>query len=264
MVKKKKSKQRRSPMRTVVKKAAATKTSTRKTASAGVRGNNRTGAMPKSPKDIVRFMQQNKVRMVDLKFNDLPGLWQHFSLPAEELYDTESIHSIWKDGIGFDGSSIRGFQKIQESDMILHLDPTTAIIDPACQIPTLSMICDIYDPITREPYTRDPRYVAEKAANYLRESKIADTSYWGPEAEFFLFNDVRFAQNANSAFYSVDSNEGVWNTGRDERPNLGYKPRSKEGYFPVPPHDSLQDIRSEIVLTLRASGVPCEVHHHEV
>ena len=219
---------------------------------------------PQNPKDVVAMIKKHKIEMVDLKFNDLPGLWQHFSLPAEEILDTESSTSIWKDGIGFDGSSIRGFQKIQESDMNLMLDATTAIIDPACQIPTLSIICDIYDPITGEAYSRDPRYVAKKAALYLKTTGIADTSYWGPEAEFFLFDDVRFDQTTNSAFYFVDSKEGSWNTGRDEKPNLGYKPRYKEGYFPVSPHDSLQDIRSEMVMTLRASGIPVEVHHHEV
>ena len=217
-----------------------------------------------TPQDVVDYIKKEKILILDLKFNDLPGLWQHFSLPTEEVLDTESTTSIWNDGIGFDGSSIRGFQKIQESDMILMLDPGTAIIDPACEIKTLSIICDIYDPITREPYTRDPRFVARKAAEYLKQTKIADISYWGPEAEFFLFNDVRFDQTTNSGYYFVDSNEGSWNTGRDENPNLGYKPRYKEGYFPCSPHDSLQDIRSEMILTLRAAGVPCEVHHHEV
>ncbi len=217
-----------------------------------------------TPKDVVDFIKKRNVQIVDLKFNDLPGLWQHFSLPAEEVLDTESATSIWKDGIGFDGSSIRGFQKIQESDMILMPDPKTAIIDPACATPTVSIICDIFDPITREPYSRDPRYVAEKAVGYMKEIDVADASYWGPEAEFFLFNDVRFEQSVNFAFYHVDSDEGAWNTGREEGPNLGYKPRHKEGYFPVSPHDSLQDIRSEIVLKLRECGVPAEVHHHEV
>ncbi len=214
---------------------------------------------PKTPQDVAKTIEKHDIKVVDLKFNDLPGLWQHFSIPAEELEG-----DIWKDGIGFDGSSIRGFQKIHESDMILKLDPTTAVLDPVCQVPTLSIICDIYDPITNEPYSRDPRYIAKKAAEYLRQTKIADTSYWGPEAEFFLFNDIRFDQTENSGYYFIDSNEGDWNTGRDEKPNLGYKPRYKEGYFPVPPHDSLQDIRSEIMLTLRKVGVPVEVHHHEV
>ena len=212
--------------------------------------------------DVIKLIEKNKIQVIDLKFNDLPGLWQHFSIPAEEIMDTAG--GIWKEGIGFDGSSIRGFKKIHESDMILMLDASTAVVDPVCQVPTLSIICDIYDPITQEPYSRDPRFIARKAEEYLRKSKVADTSYWGPEAEFFLFNDIRFDQTENSGYYFIDSNEGDWNTGRDEKPNLGYKPRYKEGYFPVPPHDTLQDIRSEIMLQLRKVGVPVEVHHHEV
>ncbi len=220
---------------------------------------------PVTPEEVKRFIQKNKIQVVDLKFNDLPGLWQHFSLPSTEFVDFESAEkSIWKEGIGFDGSSIRGFQKIQESDMILMPDPATAVMDPVCQIPTLSLICDIYDPITKEPYTRDPRYVAKKAEEYLKKSKIADISYWGPEPEFFVFDDIRFAQGENHGYYYIDSDEGAWNTGRDEKPNLGYKSRYKEGYFLVPPHDTLQDFRSEIMLTLRRTGVPVEVHHHEV
>ena len=217
---------------------------------------------PKDPKDVVKLIEKNDIKIVDFKFNDLPGLWQHFSIPSEDLLDADG--GIWKEGIGFDGSSIRGFKKIHESDMILMPDATTAFIDPVSQIPTISIICDVYDPITREPYSRDPRYIARKAAEYLKSTKIADTSYWGPEAEFFLFNDIRFDQTENSGYYYIDSNEGEWNTGRDEKPNLGYKPRYKEGYFPVPPHDTLQDIRSELMLTLRKVGVPVEVHHHEV
>lgn len=219
----------------------------------------------KTIKNIAEIIKKNNIQVVDLKFNDLPGLWQHFSIPAAEIIDDiEHPHSIWNDGIGFDGSSIRGFQKIQESDMILMPDPSSAVIDPVCKVPTISLICDIYDPLTREPYSRDPRYIAKKAEQYLVKTGIATTSYWGPEAEFFLFNDIRFDQTENSGYYFIDSNEGDWNTGRDEKPNLGYKPRYKEGYFPVPPHDSLQDIRSEIMLTLRKVGVPVEVHHHEV
>jgi len=218
--------------------------------------------LPKDPKDVVKLIEKNEIKVIDFKFNDLPGLWQHFSIPAEDLMDAEG--GIWKEGIGFDGSSIRGFKKIHESDMVLMPDATTAFVDPITTIPTLSIICDVYDPITKEPYSRDPRYIARKAAEYLKSTKIADTSYWGPEAEFFLFNDIRFGQTENSGYYYIDSNEGEWNTGRDEKPNLGYKPRYKEGYFPVPPHDTLQDIRSEIMLVLRKVGVPVEVHHHEV
>ncbi|HXG43099.1 MAG TPA: type I glutamate--ammonia ligase [Dehalococcoidia bacterium] len=214
---------------------------------------------------VNQLIRQHNVQIVDLRFNDLPGLWQHFSIPVSELTEMDDIvTSIWVDGIGFDGSSIRGFQKIQESDMILLPDPSTARIDPICQHPTLSIICDVYDPLTKQPYTRDPRHIAKKAEEYLRKSGIGDISFWGPECEFFIFDDVRFDQGENYGFYHVDSIEGEWNSGREERPNLGYKPRFKEGYFPVPPHDSLQDIRSEMILTMTSIGIPVEVHHHEV
>ncbi|WP_428372082.1 type I glutamate--ammonia ligase [Methanoregula sp.] len=211
------------------------------------------------------LIKKNDIKIVDLKFNDLPGLWQHFSIPATELNGSTSPDAgIWAEGIGFDGSSIRGFQKIQESDMLLYLDTATAVVDPVCEIPTVSIICDVYDPVTKSAYTRDPRYIAQKAEAYLKSTGIADKSFWGPEYEFFLFNDVRFSQSVNQGFYSVDSIEGSWNSGRDEQPNLGYKPRYKEGYFPVPPHDSLQDIRSQIILKMIETGIPVEVHHHEV
>jgi glutamine synthetase len=192
-------------------------------------------------------------------------LWQHFSIPAAEITAIDDpATSIWVDGIGFDGSSIRGFQKIHESDMILQLDPGTAVVDPVCEVPTLSIICDIYDPTTKKPYSRDPRYVSKKAAEYLKSTGIADTSYWGPEMEFFIFDDIRFDQTANAGYYFIDSVEGVWNSGKDEKPNLGYKPRYKEGYFPVPPHDSIQDLRSEMMLAMIKTGIDVEVHHHEV
>ncbi|MCM8778549.1 MAG: type I glutamate--ammonia ligase [Candidatus Omnitrophica bacterium] len=214
---------------------------------------------------LSKLIKENNIQIVDLKFNDLPGLWQHFSIPVSELWEMDDpVKSIWQEGIGFDGSSIRGFQEIQESDMILMLDPDTAVVDPICEIPTLSIICDIYDPITRKPYTRDPRYVAKKAEEYLRNTGIADKSFWGPEMEFFIFNDIRFDQTENSGFYYIDSIEGEWNSGKDEKPNLGYKPRYKEGYFPVPPHDSLQDLRSKIILAMIKAGIGIEVHHHEV
>jgi glutamine synthetase len=218
-----------------------------------------------TPQEVAKFIKDKEIQIVDLKFNDLPGLWQHFSIPPRELTELDDIQtSIWEDGIGFDGSSIRGFQKIQESDMILIPDPASARIDPVCKVPTLSVICDIKDPLTHEPYSRDPRYIAKKAAEHLRTTGIADTSYWGPELEFFIFDDIRFDQTENSGYYYVDSVEGEWNSGRDEKPNLGYKPRFKEGYFPVPPHDSLQDIRSEMILTMEQLGITIEVHHHEV
>ena len=220
---------------------------------------------PEDAQQVTDLIKKNNIQIIDLKFNDLPGLWQHFSIPPSELTEMDDLTtSIWVEGIGFDGSSIRGFQKIQESDMILIPDPATARVDPACSIPTLSITCDIFDPLTREPYSRDPRYIAKKAEEHLRSTGIADTSYWGPELEFFIFDDIRFDQTENCAYYYVDSVEGEWNSGREENPNLGYKPRFKEGYFPVPPHDSLQDIRSEMILEMIKVGIPIEVHHHEV
>ena len=219
----------------------------------------------KAARDVMKMVKENNIQIVDLKFNDLPGLWQHFSIPASELTELDDLtRSIWVDGIGFDGSSIRGFQKIQESDMILIPDPSTAVVDPVCEVPTLSLLCDIYDPVTRKPYTRDPRYIAKKAEQYLKSTGIADSIYFGPEAEFFLFNDIRFDQTENSGYYFIDSNEADWNTGRAENPNLGYKIRFKEGYFPVPPHDSLQDLRSRMILKMKEAGITIEVHHHEV
>ena len=212
-----------------------------------------------TPSDVVALAKEKEVKIVDFKFMDLPGMWQHFSIPATELKE-----DMFEEGLGFDGSSIRGFQAINESDMLLFPDPATAIVDPVCGIPTLSIICNIKDPITLESYTRDVRHIAQKAEKYLKLTGIADTSYWGPEAEFFLFNDVRYGQNQHSGYYFVDSTEGSWNTGTDEGPNLGHKPRYKEGYFPVPPSDSMQDIRSEMMLKMIESGVDVEVHHHEV
>src|SRR3989338_8640412 len=214
-------------------------------------------------KKVWKLIKENKIQVVDLKFNDLPGLWQHFTVPIGEL-EQDVNKGIWVDGIGFDGSSIRGFQKIQESDMNLHLDTSTAIVDPVCEIPTLSIVCDIADPLTRGPYSRDPRYIAKKAEQYLKKTGIATTSYWGPEAEFFIFDGIRFDQTENEGYYFIDSVEGEWNSGRDEKPNLGYKPRYKDGYFPVPPHDSQQDLRSEIILKMIAAGIPVEKQHHEV
>ena len=215
--------------------------------------------MPRTPDDVKKLAKEAGVKIVDLRFIDLPGMWQHFSLPVEDLDE-----DLFTDGIGFDGSSIRGFQQIHESDMLLIADAESAQVDPVLQVPTLDIICNVFDPISRKPYTRDPRYIAQKAEAYLKSSGIADISYWGPEAEFYMFDDVRYGQSANSGFYSVDSREGVWNTGRDESPNLGYKLRHKEGYFPVPPSDQFQDIRSEILLALKSVDVKVEVHHHEV
>jgi glutamine synthetase len=214
-------------------------------------------------KKVWKIIKQHSIEVVDVKFNDLPGLWQHFSIPVDDLGEN-ARSGVWADGIGFDGSSIRGFQKIQESDMNLFLDPETAVLDPVYEHPTVSIVANIYDPLTKEPYSRDPRYIAQKAEAYLKKTGIADVSYWGPEPEFFIFDDVRFDVTENSSFYCVDSVEGQWNSGRDEQPNLGYKPRFKEGYFPVPPHDSFQDLRTEIMRVARLAGVPVEKHHHEV
>jgi len=214
---------------------------------------------------VADLIKKNNIQIVDLKFTDLPGLWQHFSIPPKDMVDFDDLQgSIWVDGIGFDGSSIRGFQEIQESDMILIPDPATARLDPACSVPTVSILCDIVDPVTRDPYSRDPRGVAKKAEAYLKSTGLADTSYWGPELEFFVFDDIRYDQNEHEGYYHIDSIEGQWNTGSNTQPNLGYKPRYKEGYFPVPPHDTLQDIRSEMVIEMEKVGITIEVHHHEV
>ena len=212
-----------------------------------------------TPREVLEFAKKNKAVMVDLKFMDFPGLWQHFSVPIKVL-DV----SIFEDGLGFDGSSIRGWQAINNSDMLIIPDPASAFMDPFTEHPTLSMICNIIDPITRENYSRDPRYIAQKAEAYLKSTKIADTVFMGPEAEFFVFDDIRYDQNAHSGYYFIDSVEGQWNTGREEHPNLGYKPRYKEGYFPVPPVDSMQDLRSEMVLIMQQCGIEIEAQHHDV
>ncbi len=213
----------------------------------------------KTAKDVVELIEKEDVKVIDLRFMDFPGLWQHFSIPA-----TEADEAMFEAGLGFDGSSIRGWQAINESDMLVKPVPETAFIDPFFADKTLVMICNICDPITGEDYTRDPRNIARKAAAYLKSSGIGDTAFMGPEAEFFIFDDVRFDQNIHEGYYHIDSVEGRWNSGRVENPNLAYKPRIKEGYFPVPPTDSMQDIRSEMMLTLEAIGVPIEAQHHEV
>jgi glutamine synthetase len=213
----------------------------------------------RTPAEVLSMVKNEGVEFVDYRFCDLPGLMQHVSVPASQLTE-----DTFTDGHGFDGSSIRGFQEIQESDMILIPDANTATIDPFRARKTLIINCFVNDPVTMESYSRDPRYVASKAEAYLNASGIGDTAYFGPEPEFFIFDDVRFGQNGNSSFHQVDSVEGIWNTARDEGPNQGYKPRTKQGYFPVPPMDHLQDIRSEIAATLHAVGIPTELHHHEV
>jgi len=205
------------------------------------------------------MIKDNGVLIVDFRFLDFIGMWQHFSISVNEF----SV-SMFEDGLGFDGSSIRGWQSINASDMLVIPDVTTARIDPFFKHPTLVLLCDIVDPITREPYSRDPRNIAKKAVSYLKSTGTGDTAYIGPELEFFIFDDVRYDQTSNSGYYMVDSVEGIWNSGADEGPNLGYKPRHKEGYFPTPPTDSFQDLRSEIVIELENLGISVEAQHHEV
>jgi len=212
-----------------------------------------------TPSEVMEFAKKNKVTMVDLKFMDFPGMWQHFAVPIAEL-ETGSF----EEGFGFDGSSIRGWQPIHASDMLVIPDPTTAKIDPFIKEPTLSLICNIVDPITKETYSRDPRNIAQKAENYLKATGIGDIAYIGPEAEFFIFDDIRYDSRQQHSFYYIDSKEGQWNTGRVEEPNLGYKPRYKEGYFPVSPTDSLHDLRDEMVKTMIQLGIQIECQHHEV
>jgi glutamine synthetase len=203
--------------------------------------------------------REKEVKAVDLRFTDFLGAWQHFTIPVGKLEE-----DTFDDGLGFDGSSIRGWQAINESDMLLVPVPDTAVVDPFATIPTLSIICNVQDPITREDYSRDPRNVARKAVNYLKSTGIADTCFIGPEAEFFVFDDVRFDQNAHEGYFHVDSVEAEWNRGREELPNLGYKLRHKEGYFPCPPSDQLMDIRNEMMLTMIQCGIDVEAQHHEV
>jgi glutamine synthetase len=216
-----------------------------------------------TPAEVVEFCKTRGIGIVDLKFTDLPGTLQHLSIPLSELTEENLA-----DGYGFDGSSIRGFKAIQESDMLLIPDTSTGVVDPFCQIPTLTMICNIMEPETRELFSRDPRYVAQKAEIFLKESGIADISYWGPEAEHFIFDSARFDQTSNSSYYFVDSDEGIWNSGSEKSlkggPNLAYRPRYKEGYFPAPPTDTYQDLRSECVQKMEHFGIIVEKHHHEV
>jgi len=213
----------------------------------------------RTPAEVLSLVETEGIQVVDFRFCDLPGLTQHFSVPAHALGEDG-----FTEGFGFDGSSIRGFQEIQESDMLLMPDPNTAIVDPFRQHKTLNLNCFVRDPVTGESYSRDPRYVAKKAEDYLASTGIADTAYFGPEAEFYIFNDIRFAQDQHSAMYAIDSVEGIWNSGKDEGPNLGFKPRYKEGYFPVPPMDHFQDLRSEMILVMESLGIEIEVQHHEV
>ncbi|MDO8642618.1 MAG: type I glutamate--ammonia ligase [Candidatus Woesearchaeota archaeon] len=210
---------------------------------------------------VLQKIKNENLDMVDVKFVDLHGIWQHFSIPATELSE-----DTFENGLGFDGSSIRGFQEINESDMLLMPDPSTAFTDPFSS-KTISLICTIKDPVTKEKYSRDPRYIAEKAAEHLKKTGVGDISYWGPEAEFFIFDSVRYSQNEYSSCHAINSEEGIWNSGREnekDNPNLGFKIPHKQGYFPVPPSDTLQELRNDIIRTMIRCGIHIEVHHHEV
>ena len=209
--------------------------------------------------NVLNFIKNKKIQFIDLKFMDFPGQWQHFTVPVSQFSKDSFV-----DGFGFDGSSIRGWKAINESDMLIIPDATTMFLDPFIEAPTLSLICDVHEPATKEKYSRCPRNITHKATEYLKTTGIADTVYFGPEAEFFVFDDVRFASQPNHSFYMVDSVEGRWNSGKDEGPNLAYKPRYKEGYFPVPPTDSLTDLRNEMVTNLIECGIDVEAQHHEV
>jgi glutamine synthetase len=211
-------------------------------------------------KECLAYAKKNNCVMVDLRFCDWPGTWQHCSYPIA-MFDED----VFEDGMGFDGSSIRGWQVINESDMLMVPDPSTAFIDPFFKHPTLVILCNIVDPITRESYHRDPRYIAKKATSYLQSSGIGDTAFIGPEAEFFIFDDIKFGTGPNEGFFFIDSIEGSWNTGAEEPGgNLGYKQRAQEGYFPAPPTDHFQDLRTEMVLNMQKLGIEVEAQHHEV
>ncbi len=211
-----------------------------------------------TPREVLAFLRERDVKAVDLRFMDFPGLWKHFTIPAEQLDE-----SSFEDGIGFDGASLRGWQAINESDMIVVPQPETPFLDPFRNETTLVMICNIQDPLTKEDYSRDPRNVARKAVNYMKQTGIADAAFFGPSVDFFVFDDVKFDQTSHSAFYYVDSVEGAWNSGRDERPNLGSKIPYRQGYFPCPPADQTHDLRSEMMRVMMDSGLTVESHHHE-
>src|SRR5688500_16097808 len=212
-----------------------------------------------TPREVLALCREKDVRAVDLRFCDLLGTWQHFTIPVGKLDE-----GVFQDGLGFDGSSIRGWQSIHESDMLVVPEADTAHLDPFAAAPTLALICNVQDPVTGEPYGRDPRQIAARAANYLKHTGLADIAYIGPEAEFFVFDGARFDAAPHEAYYHLSSREGQWNRGRDESPNLAYKLRHKEGYFPCPPADQLMDVRSEMMRAMLESGLDVEAHHHEV
>ncbi|MDC0226676.1 type I glutamate--ammonia ligase [Alphaproteobacteria bacterium] len=213
----------------------------------------------KSPKELLNKIKDIDIKMVDMRFTDMPGTTHHITVPSKFLNE-----DIFIDGVGFDGSSVRGFRSIENSDMSMFPDFTTAYLDPFFSEQTIVFYCDIKDPITQKNYSRDPRYIAKKAESYLKLSGMGDTAFFGPEAEFFIFNDIKYDSGSNFAFHEVDSTEGAWNTGKDEGQNLGHKPRHKEGYFPLPPVDSMHDVRTEMVLAMQDIGLTVEAHHHEV
>lgn len=212
-----------------------------------------------TPTEVRALAKEKHIQMVDFKFTDIHGRWQHFTIPVSEFSE-----DLFKDGLGFDGSSIRGWQGIEASDMLVIPDARTAFVDPFVKVPTLSLTCDVEDPITREPYSRSPRGIALKAEEYLKSTGVGDTAFFGPEAEFFIFDDVRYSCTSHSAFHRVDSREGIWNSDADEAPNLGHKIPHKEGYLPVPPMDKLMDLRNEMVLVMQEIGLEVEAQHHEV
>ena len=212
-----------------------------------------------TPQEVLKLCREKDIESVDIRFTDLLGTWQHITIPVSRLTD-----DVFEHGLGFDGSSIRGWQSIHQSDMLVVPQPETAFRDRFPQLSSLALIGNIVDPVSGDDYARDPRNIARKAVNYLRGTGIADTACFGPETEFFIFDDVRFDENAHESYYHIDSSEGMWNRGRDESPNLAYKPRHKEGYAPVPPTDQIMDIRNEMMQRLIRSGLEVECHHHEV
>ncbi|MEZ6140165.1 MAG: type I glutamate--ammonia ligase [Zavarzinella sp.] len=211
-----------------------------------------------TPRELLAYIREKEVKAIDLRFMDFPGQWQHFTIPAESLDE-----DTFEDGLSFNGSNVRGWKEINESDMLVKPVADTAFLDPFCKEPTLTLLCNIHDPITHEDYSRDPRNVARKAVNYMRSTGIADEAFFGPEVQFFVFDDVRYDQTTQAAYYFVDSAEAAWNTGRTEQPNLGHKLRYSEGYFPCPPSDSMHDLRSEMMRTMMECGLVVESHRHE-
>lgn len=216
--------------------------------------------MAQTPQEILQMIAEQNIKMIDLKFIDMPGMWQHCTFFHNQIDEGSFV-----DGVPFDGSSIRGWKAINDSDMAMVPDPATAWIDPFMEVPTLSMVCSIKEPRTGQPYSRCPRVIGQKAINYLKQTGFGNEAFFGPEPEFFIFDSVSYGNEMHTGYYKVDSVEGLWNTGRDEPGgNLGYKIRNKQGYFPVSPSDNFQDIRTEMLLTMADCGVPIEKHHHEV